>query len=85
MRTRNYKKGGKKRTMKAGHRKSYKGGQPRWPAPSNPTPPNSCWFPHFRPLILSQFGGKYTRRRCGARGTTRRKRGARGATKRRGR
>ena len=58
MRTRNYKRGGKRQSMKAGRRKSYKGGQPRWPAPSNPTPAPSCWFPHFRPLLLSQFGGR---------------------------
>ena len=57
MRTRKY-RGGKRRSMKAGRRKSYRGGQPRWPAPSNPTPAPSCWFPHFRPLLLSQFGGR---------------------------
>ena len=62
MRTRKY-RGGKRQTMKAGRRKLYKGGQPRWPAPSNPTPAPSCWFPHFRPLLLWQFGGKTKRRR----------------------
>jgi hypothetical protein len=64
MRTRKY-RGGKRRTMKAGRRRIYRGGQPRWPAPSNPTPAPSCWFPHFRPLLLSQFGGKTKRRRGG--------------------
>jgi len=33
-----------------------------WPGPPNPAPPNpvpspACQLPHFRPLILSQFGG----------------------------
>ena len=67
MRSRTY-RGSKRRTRKAGRRKSYRGGQPRWPAPSNPTPSVGCRFPHFRPLVLSQFGGrkvtkKYRRRK----------------------
>ena len=57
MRTRRY-RGGKRRAMKTRRRKLYKGGQPRWPAPSNPTPSVGCRFPHFRPLVLSQFGGR---------------------------
>lgn len=63
----NTSRGGKKkrRTQKGGNRclvpknptpSSY------WPAPPNPAPPNpvpspSCQLPHFRPLVLSQFGG----------------------------
>ena len=58
--------GRKRRTQKGGSRcfvppnptpSSY------WPAPLNPAPPNQvpptpCQFPHYRPLVLSQFGGK---------------------------
>ena len=29
-----------------------------WPAPNNPIPKPVCQFQHFRPLVLSQFGGK---------------------------
>jgi len=57
MSTRKYKRGGKRRVMKAGSRKLIRGGQPRWPAPWDPTPAVGCRFPHFRPLLLSQFGG----------------------------
>lgn len=58
-------------------RRSQKGGNPcpvpnnptpssYWPGPSNPAPPNplpspECQFKHFRPLVLSQFGGKSRR------------------------
>lgn len=67
----NTSRGGKKRrTQKGGNRcllpknptpSSY------WPGPSNPAPPNpvpspQCQFPHFRPLVLSQFGGKKKRK-----------------------
>lgn len=52
----------KRRTLKGGNRclvppnptpSSY------WPQPPNPVPSPNCQFPHFRPLVLSQFGGKY--------------------------
>ena len=54
---------GSKKYKKSYKRKSYKGGQARWPAPFNPAPPHSLpsienRFPNFRPLVLSQFGGK---------------------------
>ena len=67
--------GGKKsRTYKGGSRcfvppnptpSSYWPG-PSNPAPPNPIPPTPCQFPHFRPLVLSQFGGKTKRckRKC---------------------
>lgn len=47
--------------------KTHKGGQPRWPAPFNPAPPHQlpsleCRFPDFRPLVLSQFGGRLRRK-----------------------
>lgn len=32
------------------------------PAPPNPVPPPNCQFPHFRPLVLSQFGGSKKKR-----------------------
>ncbi len=37
-----------------------------WPGPPNPAPPNTvpsptCQLPHFRPLVLSQFGGRKNR------------------------
>ena len=62
--------GRRRRTQKGGNRcfvppnptpSSY------WPAPPNPAPPNEvpptpCQFPHYRPLVLSQFGGKKTKR-----------------------
>lgn len=52
---------------------SQKGGNPSpvpknptpssyWPAPNNPTPVQDCQLKHFRPLILSQFGGKKSRK-----------------------
>jgi len=63
--------GRKRRTLKGGNRclvppnptpSSY------WPAPPNPAPPNpvpppNCQFPHFRPLVLSQFGGKKSKKK----------------------
>jgi hypothetical protein len=63
----NTSRGGKKkrRTQKGGNRclvpknptpSSY------WPAPPNPVPSPQCQFPHFRPLVLSQFGGKKKRK-----------------------
>jgi hypothetical protein len=53
--------------------KSQKGGNPSpvpknptpssyWPAPNNPIPVQDCQLKHFRPLILSQFGGKKSRK-----------------------
>ena len=33
------------------------------PAPPNPVPSPNCQFPHFRPLVLSQFGGTKKRYR----------------------
>ena len=72
MRTRNYKRRNKKQSRNVNRRKLYKGGQPRWPAPSNPTPAVECQFPNFRPLILSQFGGRKTRRHKTRRHKTRR-------------
>ena len=53
-------------------KKTYKGGNPcpvpknptpssYWPAPNNPIPKPDCQFKHFRPLVLSQFGGKSKR------------------------
>jgi hypothetical protein len=64
----NTSRGGKKKriTQKGGNRclvpknptpSSY------WPAPPNPVPSPSCQFPHFRPLVLSQFGGKKLKRK----------------------
>ncbi len=58
----NTSRGGKKKrkTQKGGNRclipknptpSSY------WPAPVNPVPSPACQFQHFRPLVLSQFGG----------------------------
>lgn len=63
----NTSRGGKKkrRTQKGGNRclvpknptpSSYWPGPPN-PAPPNPVPSPSCQLPHFRPLVLSQFGG----------------------------
>lgn len=55
----------KRRTLKGGNRclvppnptpSSY------WPQPPNPVPPPNCQFPHFRPLVLSQFGGSKKKR-----------------------
>lgn len=56
----------KRTNKKSKARKTYRGGQPRWPAPFNPAPPHplpavGCRFPNFRPLVLSQFGGRSRR------------------------
>ena len=55
-----------KKHKHSNRRKSFKGGQCRWPAPFNPAPPHPLplvknRFQNFRPLILSQFGGKKRR------------------------
>ena len=68
----NISRGGKKqrRSQKGGNRclvpknptpSSYWPGPPN-PAPPNPVPSPQCQFPHFRPLVLSQFGGKKKRK-----------------------
>ena len=62
----NTSRGGKKRRKQKGGNRCLVPNNPTpssyWPGPPNPAPPNpvpspSCQLPHFRPLVLSQFGG----------------------------
>ena len=82
MKTRNYRRRPHRYLRKVHKKKSYKGGQARWPAPPNPAPPHaippvSCRLQDFRPLILSQFGGTKRRRARGRRTRSRRTRSRR--------
>lgn len=63
----------RKKPKRKRQKKTYKGGNPcpvpknptpssYWPAPNNPIPKPDCQFQHFRPLVLSQFGGKSKRK-----------------------